>query len=822
MAYILNKSNGQQLTVLNDGLTDNALTSLSLVGKNVTNFGDAQNENFVFLLENFANSSQTGGQPRSPLIGQLWYDTTLTVNRPLVFDGTRWRPLAVSWYDTTSSNSVINALSIPNYPFGASMPGDFWVDSVNKQMYVITSTGSDRVLIGPEYVPGFSTTKMSSESLQDTAGNSHPVIKTILNGEVISIHSNETFVVSPSTPVAGFSRVYRGITFKNYSTGTRYPSEVTDVVLHGMHEQLDPSYPRRNDTEHILDSWYFDNEIRVGVDGRATIAWTNTNALNINSQGSIRLISSTTSLTFNGTSVLASSSVDLGSQAQPYGTIYANNVNAATVAATNMFQDGHRVVTTATLPTVGIVGLLGTTNQVTVANNGAGVSTLSLPSQLNVTNVNAATMVADTVSASALFDDSARVITTATLPFHIATVTGVLSQISVQTNDGTVSLSFPDTVTMSNLNVDSISALTIFQNGRQVLTTATVPVSSVVGTANKVSASTVDRVVTLTLPSTVNIDTANITTSTIGRATVTNGVVTNLTATNAAIATINATNTNVSGSLNANFAGITTLAVSGDASVYGSFTSTNVFASSTMKGYNLNAEYGSFSKQLNATFSSVNTLTFSVLRDSAGVAITRIDTDGLLAANSDQRLASQKAIVTYVNDYVTEKIGDIVIPETASVPVGAVFHVAMNTPPSGFLVCDGATLSTSQYPALFAALQYTYGGSGGTFNIPDLRGMFIRGHDDGRGVDPDRAFGSTQEESFKAHWHHIVSLASNSNSDPTSYPNDPINWRSTSGGDEEYSMNTLIGGTATGGKSSQVGGSETRPVNVALLPIIKF
>lgn len=818
MAYILNKSNGQQLTVLNDGLTDNALTSLSLVGKNVTNFGDAQNENFVFLLENFANSSQTGGQPRSPMVGQLWYDTTLTVNRPLVFDGSRWRPLAVSWYDTTSSNSVINALSNPNYPFGASMPGDFWVDSVNKQMYVIVNTGSDKVLIGPEYVPGFSTTKMSSESIKDEAGNSHPVIKTILDGEVISIHSNETFVVSPLTPVPGFSRVYRGITFKNYSTGTRYPSESTDVVLHGMHEQLDPSYPRRNDTEHILDSWYFDNEIRVGAEGRASIFWTNTNALNINSQGSIRLVSSTTSLTFDGTSILASSPVALGAQAQPYSELYANNVDAGTISANDMFQDGHRVLTTATLPTVGVVGLLGTPNQVTVTSNGAGVSTLSLPSQLNVSNINMANMVASSVSASAVFDNSARVITTATLPFSIATITGVSSQISVQTNGRTAALSFPNSVTMNSLNADSVSALTIFQNGQQVLTTATVPISSVIGTTNKVSASTANRVVTLTLPSTVDIDTANITTSSIGRASIVNGVVTNLTASNAAIATINATNATVSGSLNANSAGFSTLAVSGDGSVYGSFTSTNIYASSTMQGYNLNADYGSFSKQLNATFSSVNTLTFSVLRDSAGVSINRIDTDGSLTANSDQRLATQKAVVTFVN----QKVNDIVFPETASVPVGAVFHVAMTTPPSGFLVCNGAALSTSQYPALFAAIQYTYGGSGSTFNLPDLRGMFIRGHDDGRGVDPGRVFGSTQEESFKSHWHHIVSLASNSNSDPTTYPNDPINWRSTSGGDEEYSMNTLIGGTSTGGKSSEVGGSETRPVNVALLPIIKF
>ena len=71
MAYILNKSNGQQLTVLNDGLTDTILTSITLIGKNVSNFGDPQNENFLFLLENFANSSFVGGTPRSPITGQL-------------------------------------------------------------------------------------------------------------------------------------------------------------------------------------------------------------------------------------------------------------------------------------------------------------------------------------------------------------------------------------------------------------------------------------------------------------------------------------------------------------------------------------------------------------------------------------------------------------------------------------------------------------------------------------------------------------------------------------------------------------------------------
>ena len=72
MAYTLSKTNGGKLTILNDGLIDTAVSSLSLIGKNVANFGDAQNENFVHLLENFAYNVE----PRKPMVGQIWFNST--------------------------------------------------------------------------------------------------------------------------------------------------------------------------------------------------------------------------------------------------------------------------------------------------------------------------------------------------------------------------------------------------------------------------------------------------------------------------------------------------------------------------------------------------------------------------------------------------------------------------------------------------------------------------------------------------------------------------------------------------------------------------
>ncbi|OWY38131.1 hypothetical protein CEK28_14055 [Xenophilus sp. AP218F] len=82
-------------------------------------------------------------------------------------------------------------------------------------------------------------------------------------------------------------------------------------------------------------------------------------------------------------------------------------------------------------------------------------------------------------------------------------------------------------------------------------------------------------------------------------------------------------------------------------------------------------------------------------------------------------------------------------------PPGKVSHFAMTAPPAGWVKCDGALLSRAAYPALFAAIGTTFGAGDGktTFGVPDLRGEFVRGWDDGRGVDTGRAAGSWQRGS---------------------------------------------------------------------------
>ncbi len=93
---------------------------------------------------------------------------------------------------------------------------------------------------------------------------------------------------------------------------------------------------------------------------------------------------------------------------------------------------------------------------------------------------------------------------------------------------------------------------------------------------------------------------------------------------------------------------------------------------------------------------------------------------------------------------------------TRTLPAGAVSYFAMGTAPTGWLQCNGAEISRAAYSALFAAIGTTYGAGDGslTFNIPDIRGEFLRGWDDGRGVDVGRAIGTVQADALEQHSHY--------------------------------------------------------------------
>jgi len=103
---------------------------------------------------------------------------------------------------------------------------------------------------------------------------------------------------------------------------------------------------------------------------------------------------------------------------------------------------------------------------------------------------------------------------------------------------------------------------------------------------------------------------------------------------------------------------------------------------------------------------------------------------------------------------------DAAISAISAVPSGSVTAFAGSSVPAGWLECDGSAVSRTTYAALFAAVGTTYGVGDGstTFNLPQLRGEFIRGWDNGRGIDSGRARGSAQLDAFQGHEHRFYDI----------------------------------------------------------------
>ena len=93
------------------------------------------------------------------------------------------------------------------------------------------------------------------------------------------------------------------------------------------------------------------------------------------------------------------------------------------------------------------------------------------------------------------------------------------------------------------------------------------------------------------------------------------------------------------------------------------------------------------------------------------------------------------------------------IVESRTVPTGAIMPFAANAIPEGWVLCDGAALNRVEHADLFAVIGTSFGADENMFNVPDLRGEFVRGWDAGRGVDPDRVLGSPQLEQLRTHTH---------------------------------------------------------------------
>ncbi|MBF0802892.1 tail fiber protein [Neisseria sp. 19428wB4_WF04] len=228
------------------------------------------------------------------------------------------------------------------------------------------------------------------------------------------------------------------------------------------------------------------------------------------------------------------------------------------------------------------------------------------------------------------------------------------------------------------------------------------------------------------------------------------------------------------------------------------------------------------------------------LRNPASRKVLQLKDDGSLAYSNEKillagdksdavnladsnKLATSKAVKT-----AYERGSTALQAAGQAAPSGTVAYFAGAAAPAGWLKANGAAVSRTVYAALFAAIGTIYGAGDGrtTFNLPDLRGEFVRGYDDGRNIDRNRAFGSRQDDAFQGHARNLkrsqsdarmhgvnyfqnVEINSNQHSPAPATVNSGDNWLT-----EDYLQHKNYGTPRVA--------AETRPRNLALLACIKI
>ena len=253
MAYTVNKSNNSASPnqyIVQDGVV-NTQTDLSFIGKGYAGYGELIAENFLHLLENFANSSA----PSKPIQGQLWYDNS--VDRLKVYTGNLFVPAGG------------NVPYVSTQPSGIQQ-GDLWIDSDVGQLYYYD--GSQSVLVGPPSSTG-SLNGFVFEAVTDSTTASQNVTKWYSDGTLIAIISDTEF--TPQTTITGFATIKKGITFTTSPTGIKLHGTATDADALGGIAAANFLRSDANDTTTgtigiVTDSGMTigaDNDLSLTVDG---------------------------------------------------------------------------------------------------------------------------------------------------------------------------------------------------------------------------------------------------------------------------------------------------------------------------------------------------------------------------------------------------------------------------------------------------------------------------------------------------------------------------------------------------------------------------
>lgn len=323
MAYQINRFNRSLLTTVEDGTLDET-TDIKFVGKNYAGYGEAHNENFLFLLENFSGANE----PPKPLSGQLWFDSS---SQRMKFrdSNNKWR---------TVGGAEVSA----SQPAGLAT-GDFWWDSANEQLYVFN--GSEFILIGPQDA-GDGLTQMVSTLVTDTDDVSRSVIVAYVNDaavQIISPHDSFTIKDVTGNTINGFGLVKKGITLRD----TNNDSGVTSSAyrFHGTATNADrlggftadafaaatnPTFDQIDVSEIIVDN-VFTMNVDAGVAGDSNYGIITNNSgidndIRFRTQNIQGTLTTSIKIKHDGIYPVQTETLNVGSSTLKFDEIHANNL----------------------------------------------------------------------------------------------------------------------------------------------------------------------------------------------------------------------------------------------------------------------------------------------------------------------------------------------------------------------------------------------------------------------------------------------------------------------------------------------------------------
>jgi len=226
MAYTINKTDGTILATVADGQLDELSTDITLIGKNYSGFGEAINENFIKILENFSSSSQ----PLNPVRGQIWFDVSELKLK--VYNGTGFVPVS----SATISTQQPLTLGV----------GDLWFNDIDKQLYFFDGTST--ILLGPAYSVSQGVSGLRVSNILDSLNQSRVITYLYTNGVLLGIFSKDTF--TPKLPIDGFS----GSIIPGFNAGTLTGLKFNVTVTNSEKLGGQPaSLYVRNDTSNIVN-----------------------------------------------------------------------------------------------------------------------------------------------------------------------------------------------------------------------------------------------------------------------------------------------------------------------------------------------------------------------------------------------------------------------------------------------------------------------------------------------------------------------------------------------------------------------------------------